>query len=179
MPPGSRPLAVVEDQHLRIAEHRRREPEALPHAERELPDRPSRRGGQAGQVEHLIHPPGRNVVRVGEDPQMVAGPSARVKAGRLQHRADQPARPGQALVPDAADEGVPGGGLDQAEHDAQGGGLPRPVGAEQAGDLTLRGGKGHVPDRGHPAEGLGQSADLDLCHASLQYERTFMNSRSY
>jgi hypothetical protein len=170
---------LVQDQHLRVAEQRRREAEALPHAERERPDRPPGRGVQAGQVEHLVHPPGRNPVRGGQDPQMVTGPPARVKAGRLQHRADHPARPGQPLVPHAADERVPGGGLDQAEDNAQGGGLPRPVRAEQAGDLPLRGGEGHVPDRGHPAEGLGQSADLELCHASLQYERTFMNSCSY
>ena len=166
---------LVEDQHLGIAEHGRRQPEALPHAERELPHGPSRGRGEADLVQHLVHPPGRNAVRRGQDPQVIAGPAARVKARRLQHRADHPARPVQAAVADAADERFPGTGLDQAERDAQGGGLPRPVRAEQAGDHPGRGGERHVPHRRHPAEGLGQSADLEFWHASLPYERAFMN----
>ena len=81
MPPGSRPLRrLVEDQHLGIAEHGRRQPEALPHAERELPDGPSRGRGEADLVQDLVHPPGRDAVRRGQDPEVVAGPAARVKA---------------------------------------------------------------------------------------------------
>ena len=82
---------LVEDQHLRVAEQRRGQPEALAHAERVAADPAVRVGGQADLVEDLVDPRGREPGEPRGDPQVVAARAAGVEAGRLQHRADDPA----------------------------------------------------------------------------------------
>ena len=83
-------------QHLRVAEQGGGEPEPLPHAEGE-PARPgARRRGQVDLVQHLVDPAAGRPRGRGQDAQVVAGPSARVEAGRLEQRADPAARLVQA-----------------------------------------------------------------------------------
>ena len=49
---------LVQQQHLRVAEHRRRDAQPLAHAQRERPGPLARHLAQPDQVEHLVHPAG-------------------------------------------------------------------------------------------------------------------------
>ena len=52
----------VEDQHLRVAEQRSGEAEALTHAEREAPRSASRRPREANEPQNLVYPAGIQVI---------------------------------------------------------------------------------------------------------------------
>jgi hypothetical protein len=94
---------------------------------------------------------------------VVPGAATGVGAGRLQHRPDGAARVGQRRVGPSADQGDAGGGADQPQQHAQGGGLAGPVGAKEPGDLSRPDLDGQLLDRPDPAELLGQAVDRDRC----------------
>ena len=100
---------LVEDQQLRVAEQRRREPEPLAHAERVG----ARRGGAAASVEvdelqHLVHARVRETGREREREQVVAAGAPGMEVGRLEHRADPQRRPRELAVRLAEDERAAG-----------------------------------------------------------------------
>jgi hypothetical protein len=66
-PLGIQPVhRLVQQQHRRIAQQRRGNPQALPHPEGELPGPTPGRAGQADHVEHLVDPGPRNRVAGGQ-----------------------------------------------------------------------------------------------------------------
>ena len=177
---------LVEQQHLRVPEQRRSQAQALAHAQGEPAHPPPGGRGEIDLSQDLVHPAAGDARGVGDDAQVVPGPAPRMEAGRLEHRADRVARPGEAAVRHTADQCRSGVGPDQAEHDAQRGGLPRAVRPQKAGHLPGRGGEGHPLHRGDPPEDLRQVPDLDLSHPASSapgipaapYEQCFMNSSS-
>ena len=85
---------LVEDEHLRVAQHRGSEAEALAHAHRVAAGPLARGGGEADQLEHLVDPGVADARGVGEHPQVVAAGAAGVEVGGLQRRARRPHRLG-------------------------------------------------------------------------------------
>ena len=79
---------LVEDEHLRVAEERGREPEPLAHPERVALRAPTRGAGQLDEVEQLVDPRGRDARRGREHAQVVTARPARMGVERLEHRAD-------------------------------------------------------------------------------------------
>jgi DNA-binding NtrC family response regulator len=79
------PLATGPDcvQHRRVGEQGCREPEPLPHPEREAARLPSRHPLQTGLLDHLVDPARGEPLRVSEPEQMVAGTPARMQRGRI------------------------------------------------------------------------------------------------
>ena len=79
---------LVEDEQLRLAEQRRREPEALPHPERVALHAPARCAVELDEPKHLVDAregdPGGECQRA----QVLAAAAARVEVGRLEHGAD-------------------------------------------------------------------------------------------
>ena len=97
---------LVQQQHLGIAEHRRRDAEPLGHAEREAARSLAGHGGQADQVQDLVDPARRETLRLGEEQQVVAGTAAGMQGPCLKQRADRGAaaapaadRPGRRSSP--------------------------------------------------------------------------------
>src|SRR5215472_9616702 len=142
--------------------------QALLHAQRVRPVALSGRAEQAHPVQRRVDP-GRRGPRVGGpvggvDPGQVGPPGqVRVKGRALDQRADpgqDPAgRPG-GRVAEQADAAA--GRVDQAEQHPDGGGLARPVRAEEAVDRTGRDGQGESVHRElAAAEPLGQPAGGD------------------
>jgi hypothetical protein len=73
-PLGIEPVhRLVQQQHRRISQQRRGDPQALPHPEGELPRPPLGRAGQADHVEHLVDPGPRNRAAGGQRGQVTAG----------------------------------------------------------------------------------------------------------
>ena len=64
---------LVEHERVRVAEQRRRDPEPLPHAERERPGPLAGDLLQPDQLDHLIHAGARDPVRLRERQQVVDG----------------------------------------------------------------------------------------------------------
>ena len=152
---------LVEDEHLRVAEHGGGEAEALAHAHRVAAGALAGGRRDADQLEHLVDALGADPGGVGEDAQVVAAGAARVEVGRLQRGADDRHRLRDVVVAVAADGRGAAGRADQAEQHAQRGRLARAVGAEEAGDAAGLDGEGQAVDGGEVAEPLGQVAHLD------------------
>src|SRR5215467_10736512 len=150
----------VEQEHPRVAEQRRGQAEALPHAQGELADPPPRGRGEINLLQYLVHPAAGDLRSLGQNAQVVAGPPPRMEAGRFKQRPHGAPGPVKTAVAGASDQRLARVRPDQAEHHAQRGGLPRPVGPQEAGYLPGRCGERHIPDRVDPAEGLRQAPDL-------------------
>jgi hypothetical protein len=122
---------LVQDENRGVAEHRRGQPQPLPHSEGELPYPPPRVFGQPGLGQG---PPGRVLRqprRRRQDAQVVERAPPGVVAGRLEHRADPTNRVCQLAVPPAVKcRGSPVG-CHQPEQHPQGRGLACPVGSKQ------------------------------------------------
>jgi hypothetical protein len=165
---------LVQDQHPRVAEQRRRQGEALAHAHREAAHAPVGRLRDARQLQHLVGAGIRQPSGSAEDPQVVPCGPARMEAGRLQRGADRAERVGQVGIALAADGGGPPGRGDQGEQAAQGGGLAGAVGPQEAGDRARLDLEAQVVDRADLAEVLGQIRDDDAAvvgHRSLPFGR--------
>ena len=147
---------LVEQQHLRVAEHRGRDAQPLAHAEREAARPLARHVLQSDQAKHLIDPAARQALGLGEEQQVVAGAAARVHGFGLQQRAHGPQRVGQVAVVPAVDGRRAPLRPVQAEDEPHGGGLARSVGAEEARHLARSNGERQVVDRGLVAVTLGQ-----------------------
>ncbi len=152
---------LVEQQHLGVAEQRRRDPEPLPHTERETAGTPLGDVPQPHDAQHLVHPGRRDAGQLGQGEQVVAGGAAAVHALGVQQRAHQARGVREAAVGVAVDRDVARGGAVQTEDHAHGRGLPRPVGSEEAGDGTRPHLEGKVVHGRLRAEALGQADCLD------------------
>jgi len=106
---------LVQDEHTRVTEHRRGQPEPLPHAEGELPDSPPRIGRQPGLIQdatrRALGQPGRGR----EDAQVVERGTSRVAARRLEDGADLTRRVGQLVVSLATERSGPAGRCHEPE----------------------------------------------------------------
>jgi hypothetical protein len=151
---------LVEDQHPRVAQQRRRQPQPLAHAQRVAAGLPAAGRAEADLLQHLVGAAQREPGGAAVDAQVVAAAAGRVER-RLQHRAHPAQWIGQVGVPDAVERGGADVRRDEAERHPQGGGLPRAVGPEEAGHLPGLDGEAQVVDRTHRAEGLAEAAHLD------------------
>ena len=101
--------------------------------------------------------PGRH----GHRPQVVPGPARRVEAGGLEHGPHVLDGMVEVHVPASAEGGGALRDRDQPEQHAQGGGLARPVGPEEAGHPAGHHLEAQVVDGPDRAEPLGQAVDFD------------------
>jgi hypothetical protein len=127
-------------------------------------DLPVGRSGEIDLVQDVRHDRG---VQPGGDAdrlQMGAGGQAGMEGRHLQHRADRGDRPVQFAVRRAADGRGACRGGDQSEDHAQGGGLSRPVGAEEGRYRARFDGERQVVDGVDVAERLAQVDDADGWH---------------
>ncbi len=83
---------LVEEQHLRVAEERRRDAEPLAHAEREALRAPLGHVLEADHAQDLVHPLRRDAGELGEREQMAARAPAAVHGLGVQERAHLPRR---------------------------------------------------------------------------------------
>ena len=81
--------------------------------------------------------------------------------GGVEEYADLEAGVGQVVNRTPQDVRGARGGWGEPDDDAQRGGLPGAVGAEEAGDAARLGGEGDVVDRGEGAVRLGDGLDGD------------------
>ena len=128
---------LVEDQHLRVADQRGGDPEALPHAQRVVAHAATCLGRrQADPLQHLVHPAaGQAHHPLGEREDLAAG-AARVLGGGVEEDADLQARVGQVGEPAPADRRGAGRGRGEPDHDPHRRGLSCSVGPEEPGDAT-------------------------------------------
>ncbi len=87
---------LVEHEHLGIAEQRGGEAEPLPHPERVALHAAPARLRQLDELEHLVDPRPRDAAGEGEDTEVVAPGSTRVRVEGLEERADLSHRGGRA-----------------------------------------------------------------------------------
>jgi hypothetical protein len=127
---------LVEHQDLRVAEQRDRDAEPLAHAQREPLRALARHVGQAHHFQDLPHPALGQVVGLGQAEQVVIGRTAAVNRLGVQQRAHLAHGIGQAGVALAVDGDGARVRVVQAEYQPHGGGLARPVRAEEAGHLA-------------------------------------------
>jgi hypothetical protein len=156
---------LVQDEHCRVAEHRRGQPQPLTHPEGELPDPPPRVRREPGLGQDA---PGRVLGQPGrcrEDAQVVQRGTAGVAARGLEDRADLTDRVWQLVVSPAANRRGPAAWRGEAEQHPQGGGLAGPVWPEHGRHLARSRDRAEVIDRENVPEGLGEAAQLDrTCH---------------
>jgi hypothetical protein len=127
---------LVEQQHARVADQRRRDPETLPHAQRVALDPTPGRTVEPDPFDHLVHPACRDAVRPGGHAEVAASGAPVVCRAGVEQRADLPERFGERLVRTPVHECRPRGGQVEAEHDPHGGGLAGAVRPEEPGDLA-------------------------------------------
>ncbi len=157
---------LVEQQHLRVAEHRGRDAEPLAHAERETARPLARHVLQPDQGEHLVNAGPWQALSLGQEQQVIAGAAARVHRLGLQQRADGAQRVGQVAVVAAVNRRRAPLRPVQAEDQPHGGGLAGAVGPEEAGDLTRGDGERQVIDRRLVAVTLGEVTCFDHVNSS-------------
>ena len=109
---------LVEDQYPRIAEQRRRDPEALAHAQRVPLEFALGGGGEPDDLQHLVGAAVRQPGGGADDPQVVAAGAALVCAAGLQDRAHVADRVGQVGVAVPADRRRAGRGRHEVEQHA-------------------------------------------------------------
>ncbi len=156
---------LVQDEHLRVAQQRCGDGEALAHSHRVALHAAVRRRRQPDAVQHLVHARVRVAAGGGQHAQVVAAAAPRVEARVLQHHADLAARVRKVLVAPPVEGPAPRVRVDQPEQHAQGGALARPVGAQEARDAARLDLEREVGDRVHLAEALAEPVDLHRsCH---------------
>ena len=96
---------LVEQQHRRIGQQRRRDAEPLFHAKRELPGPPGGDRFEPGQLQHLPDPALADAVALREGEQVEPGGAAGGQGGRVQQRANLVQRADELLVAAAAGQG--------------------------------------------------------------------------
>ena len=153
---------LVEDEHLGIAEQRRRQGQALLHAGGVALDRALGGALELDQLERLVDARVGDAGAGGDHAQRVAPGAAGVEAGGVEQRADPCGGRVQLPVPAAEDRHRPGRRPHEVEDHAQGGRLAGAVGAQHAGDRARLDREAHVV-HGEDllAEALGQVLGLD------------------
>ncbi|ELS56589.1 putative Nodulation ABC transporter NodI [Streptomyces viridochromogenes Tue57] len=152
---------LVEQQHLRVAEQRGGDAEALAHAEREALGALPGHVLETDHAQHLVHPPGRDAGQLGQTQQVVAGRPAAVHGLGVQQGADLAGGVGQLAVRIAADGDLARGRVVQAQDHPHRRRLARAVGAQEAGDGAGPHLEGQVVHSGLVAVALGQADSLD------------------
>src|SRR5207249_2171942 len=152
---------LVEDEEIRVLEQRRGDAQALLHAGRVGAELAAGPGAELDDVQHLVDALLLHARHVGDHPQVLAAGEVGVEAGRLDERAD----PGQSLgiAGSVTGDGCRSRGRpDEADEHAQGRGLPRPVGAEEAVDLaTSHAHINGVDGEDSAAKSLAETVGLD------------------
>jgi hypothetical protein len=125
---------LVKDQYVRVAQQRRRDTQALAHAEGIALELAV--GGSAEQhhLKDVVGPRRRNPGGIAQHAQVIAARAATVGARGLEDGADLPYRIVEVLVTLSADSGRAGGRLHQVEQHPQGCGLSGAVWAEETCD---------------------------------------------
>ncbi len=160
---------LVEQKHRWVAEQRDGYPDPLAHTEGVTARPPPGRLLHPDLFEHLVHPPHRQPVGVCEPAEVVAPPPAGVQGGGVQQGADLQQRGTQGVIGAAADQRLsPVGGV-QPQHGPHGGGLPRPVGADEPGHRAGLDRERQPVDRERPPEPLAQLPDFDGCVGCLTH----------
>ena len=152
---------LVKHQDAGVAEQRGGQGEALTHAEGVAADRPVGRAAESDHRQRLVRAAGGVAVHPAVRAQMVAAGPRGMETRGFEGGADDVVRPGQLAVAAAADGGAAGVGCDEAEQQAQSGGLAGAVGAEEAGDRAGFGGEAQVVDRADGAERLREAGHDD------------------
>lgn len=152
---------LVEQQHLRVAQQRRREGEPLSHPHRvaagPLPPVPGCRPVPGA------HRPVGSVCR--SRPPAPEGGRGRCDRGGdcwPQVRRRRSATGARVVIRRPADRGGARRRLDEPEQHPPGGRLAGPVGAEEAGDPAGFDGEVEIVDGGEPAKAFGEPGDGDL-----------------
>ena len=78
---------LVEDQHLRVPEQRRRDAETLAHAEGVAPERPVTGYAEPDKLKHLIRPRQRDARGLADDAQVIAPGPVLMRRACLKDRA--------------------------------------------------------------------------------------------
>ncbi len=152
---------LVKQQRPRVAEQRGGDAEALPHAEREPADPPAGHAAKPGQRDDLVHPRGRQAMRLRQAAQVVARAAAGMDGLCLEQRADGAQRDPEVTVGQAADPRLPAVGPVEPEQQPHGGGLPRAVRPEKAGNLPRLHGKRQIVDGQPRTVPLAEMTRLD------------------
>ncbi len=90
---------LVEHHRLRIADQRRRDPEPLPHPERELAGPLPRNLVKTDEIDQIVDTRSGNAMCLGEREQVVVGGAAGVHRSRLEERADLVQRSRVVAIP--------------------------------------------------------------------------------
>ena len=157
---------LVEDQHLRVAEQRGGDGQALAHPHRVALHAPVGGVVEPDGGEDLVDPAGGMPAGGGQDPQVVAGAAARMERGVLEHGADAGGGLLELVVALPVERRRSRRRPHEAEQRAQRRALAGAVGAEEAGHAAGLDVEGEVVDGGDAAEALGEVADLDGGHGS-------------
>lgn len=159
----------VEHQDLRVTEQRGGDAEPLPHTQGESLGLLLPHGRQPDEVEDLADPALRDAVGLREAQQVVVGAAAAVHRLGVQQCTDVLQWLRQVPVVLPVDPDRPAGRIVEVEHHAHGRGLPRPVGAEEAGHHPRSDLEAEVVHGGLRAESFGKSLKLD--HAATLERR--------
>lgn len=160
---------LVEHQDFRITQQGGGDSQSLPHAERKSFRLLLRHGRQADQVQHFGDALLGDPVRLGQAEKVVVRAATAVHGFRVQQRPDVLQRFRQVPVVLAVDPDPTAGRVVEVEHHAHGRGLPRPVGAEEAGDHPRSDLEAEVVHGGLGAESFGKALKLD--HAATLERR--------
>jgi hypothetical protein len=147
---------LVEQQHLRVAEQRAGQRQALPHAEREAACTTIHHRLEPHLREDLLDAGLRDVAHRGHGLEVVPGGAPGVHAPWVEHRAHHPRRVLQVGVTGAAVADLARVGSGEPDHHAHRGRLAGAVRADEAGDATGLHREGQCVDRGAVAVGLGE-----------------------
>src|SRR5581483_4575721 len=138
---------LVEEQRLRVAEQRARDPEPLSHAERELAGALPRDVVEADEVDQLVDPATRDAVRLGERTEVVERGAAGMHRACLEQRTDLVQRRLMIAVVLSVDGHIAARRPAEAEDEPHRRRLARAVRAEEAGDDPGPDGEAEVVDR--------------------------------
>ena len=152
---------LVEHEHGGVADERDPDAEPLAHAVGEAGDALARRIGEADGLQHLLGPGGGHAEGPGGQAQRLDARAAAVQRPRVEHHADRAARAVQLAIAAPAYQRRALVGLGEPGEDAQGRGLPRAVGSEEAGDAAGAALEAQAVDGGAGAVALAQRAHLE------------------
>ena len=153
---------LVEDEDPGVSQQGVRDAEPLTHPEGVVADpAPGLRRGQADQLQHLVDPAAREPHHLLAQAQDLPTRTPGVLRRGVEEHADLQPRVGQVGEAATGHVRIATGRWGEPGDDPQGGGLPGPVGAEEAGDAAGRGGEADVVDGGEAAVGLGDVLNGD------------------
>ena len=163
----------VEHEHGRVAEQRRRDPEALGHAEREATDSLAGDASKPDLVEHVVDTGAADAVAEREPQKVVVRAATAVGCARVEQRPDLQERTAVlAVVPPVHRHRSRRRRIETDDHPHRRG-LSGAVRPEEPGHLPWRHGERQVVDRDGGAVALGETGRFDhlFAHTGLQSHR--------